>query len=339
MSPRMFGAAAPVCQVPCLRESQVHIVRKKSPRPASLRTYARVPRTNAVVAVERINADAKIVRHRFPNLRASDFRHPLDEQNTRILKTIPGVDLVSKEFMAPIIEQMLYIENIGTSVLVGEKQVAGLHKSMLEAADILGIAAPDVYVRQSAEPNAYTLAISGKKPFVVVTTSLIELLSPEELQVVLAHELGHLKCDHGVWLTFANLLAVSAFQIPGIGALIYSNVQDALMRWVRAAELTCDRAALLVAQDPKVVVSVMMKLAGGCPTLAKELNVEAFLEQARSYDEATNNPIGWYLRNAQSSQLTHPLPVLRAREIDRWAASEEFTALLKRGRRQAGSSS
>lgn len=23
MSPRMFGAAAPVCQVPCLRESQV----------------------------------------------------------------------------------------------------------------------------------------------------------------------------------------------------------------------------------------------------------------------------------------------------------------------------
>lgn len=26
-------------------------------------------------------------------------RHPLDEQNTRILKTIPGVDLVSKEFM------------------------------------------------------------------------------------------------------------------------------------------------------------------------------------------------------------------------------------------------
>ncbi len=29
-------------------------------------------------------------------------------------------------------------------------------------------------------------------------------------------------------------------------------VQEALLRWLRAAELTCDRTALLVAQDPKV---------------------------------------------------------------------------------------
>lgn len=67
----------------------------------------------------------------------------------------------------------------------------------------MGIAAPDVYVRQSAEPNAYTLAISGKKPFVVVTTSLIELLSPEELQVqdaapaLFREERDSNSCDHG----------------------------------------------------------------------------------------------------------------------------------------------
>ena len=40
------------------------------------------------------------------------------------------------------------------------------------------------------------------------------------------------------------------------------------MRWVRAAELSCDRAALLVVGDPRVVVSVLMKLSGGCPKLA-----------------------------------------------------------------------
>lgn len=48
-------------------------------------------------------------------------------------------------------------------------------------------------MRQSPTPNAYTLAINGKRPFVVVHTSLIELLTPAELQAVLAHELGHLK--------------------------------------------------------------------------------------------------------------------------------------------------
>lgn len=54
---------------------------------------------------------------------------------------------------------------------------------MVEAAKILNIEAPDLYVRQSPVPNAYTLAISGKRPFVVVHTSLVELLTQTELQV------------------------------------------------------------------------------------------------------------------------------------------------------------
>jgi hypothetical protein len=32
-------------------------------------------------------------------------------------------------------------------------------------------------------PNAYTLAIAGRKPFVVVHTALLELLTPAEVQV------------------------------------------------------------------------------------------------------------------------------------------------------------
>lgn len=38
----------------------------------------------------------------------------------------------------------------------------------------------------------------------------------------------------------------------GLGGLIAQSLEEQLFRWVRAAELTCDRAALLVAQDPKV---------------------------------------------------------------------------------------
>jgi hypothetical protein len=46
----------------------------------------------------------------------------------------------------------------------------------------------------------------------------------------------------------------------------------------------------------EVVISVLMKLAGGCPSLADQLNVDAFLEQARSYDKASSSPVGWYIR-------------------------------------------
>ncbi|CAO2827610.1 unnamed protein product [Amaranthus hypochondriacus] len=267
----------------------------------------------------------------FRNLDADDFRHPLDRQNTLILRAIPGLDEIGKIILGSMTEQVMFLENIGTSLLVSKNQLPELHQLIIDAAAILNLEPPDLYVRQSPVPNAYTLAISGKRPFVVVHTSLIELLSRKELQAVIAHELGHLKCDHGVWLTYANILALGAYTIPGIGGLIASSIEEQLLRWLRAAELTCDRAALLVAQDPKVVISVLMKLSGGCPSLADQLNIDAFLEQARSYDKASSNPMGWYIRNAQTRQLSHPLPVLRAREIDEWSRSREYNFLLQRG--------
>ncbi|XP_017631081.1 plastoglobule-localized metallopeptidase 48, chloroplastic-like isoform X1 [Gossypium arboreum] len=266
----------------------------------------------------------------FRDLDADDFRHPLDKQNTLLLRAIPGLNEIGRAILGTVTEQIMLLENIGTSILVSKDQLPELHKMMIEAAGILNIEPPDLYVRQSPVPNAYTLAISGKKPFVIIHTSLVELLTRKELQAVLAHELGHLKCDHGVWLTFANLLTLGSYRLPGLGGFIAQRLEEQLIRWLRAAELTCDRAALLVAQDPKVAISVLMKLTGGCPSMADQLNVDAFLEQAHSYEKASSSPIGWYIRNAQTRQLSHPLPVLRAREIDEWSRSREYRSLLER---------
>ena len=91
---------------------------------------------------------------------------------------------------------------------------------------------------QNAFPNAYTLAITNKQPFIMLHTSLLELLDERELQAVIAHELGHLKCDHGVWLTVANVLANGTMRFLPV---VSSAVEEALFKWIRAAELTCDR--------------------------------------------------------------------------------------------------
>uniref|UniRef100_A0A061R7E7 Peptidase family m48 family protein n=2 Tax=Tetraselmis sp. GSL018 TaxID=582737 RepID=A0A061R7E7_9CHLO len=280
-------------------------------------------------------ADERVMA--YEGLSGEDFRHPLDQQNTSFLQMLPGLESLAKGFMGPVAEQVLLLENIGTSIRVSEDQMPSVHALLMEACQVLGMEAPELYIRQNSQPNAYTLAISGRKPFIVMHTSLLELLTPAELQVVIAHELGHLKCDHGLWLTVANMLASGAVSILPV---ISSTLEEGLLRWLRAAELTCDRAALLVAQDAKTVVSALMKLAGGSPSFAHELNVDAFLKQARSYDEATSSPLGWYLRNAQNRALSHPLPVMRAREIDRWAQSAQYRALLSKNRkfRRNGSS-
>ncbi|KAF5838157.1 peptidase family M48-domain-containing protein [Dunaliella salina] len=275
----------------------------------------------------------QVVTHRvtqYDRLVGDDFRHPLDKLNTSLLRGVPGLERTARNVMGPIAEQVLLLENIATSVKIGNEQLPSVHRLLLEAAQMLQLEPPELYVRQHPVPNAYTLAIAGRKPFIVIHTALLELLTPRELQAVLAHELGHLKCDHGLWLTVANVLASGTVSMLPV---ISDMVEEALMRWLRAAELTCDRAALLVAQDKKVVIGSLMKLAGGSPSFAGELNVDAFLEQARSYEEATSSVLGWYLRNAQTRALSHPLPVMRAREIDKWSQSMEYKGLLSKNKK------
>ncbi|NJL63029.1 MAG: M48 family metallopeptidase [Methylacidiphilales bacterium] len=262
-------------------------------------------------------------------LKADSFRHPLDLEATKALKQIPGLDMMVRNLLGPVAEQVFYVENIASSVLVGENQLPDLHNLLLEACKILDIEPPELYLRQHPAPNAYTFAMRGKQPFIVVHTSLIDMLTPEEIQAVLAHELGHLKCDHSVYLTPVNLLILSAASVPLIGTVLAQSIQSQLLEWVRCAEFTCDRAALLATQNPKAVMSVLMKLAGGSPTLAPQLNLDAFIAQARAYDDISKTELGETVKAARTAQLTHPVPVLRAREIDHWATSKEYQKLLQ----------
>lgn len=262
-------------------------------------------------------------------LKADHFRHPLDLQATSALRQIPGLDIAIRMALGPIAEQAFYLDNISASVLVGPSQLPHLHTLLLEACQVLDLEPPQLYVRQHPMPNAYTFAMRGKQPFIVIHTALIDLLAPDEIQAVIGHELGHLKCDHSVYLTLANLLTIAASQLP-FGEWLIPTVQAQIMEWVRCAEFTCDRAALLVVQDAHTVASLLMKLSGGSPTIAPQLNLDAFLEQARAYDAAVDSELGDIIKQMRTQNLTHPLPVLRAREIERWSSTPDYLSLLKR---------
>ena len=126
----------------------------------------------------------------------------------------------------------------------------------------------------------------------------------------------------------ANVLVLAANLLTTCGTILAQSLQERMLQWVRCAEFSCDRAALLAIQDPKVVMSVLMKLAGGSPTLAPQLNLDAFIEQAKAYDSVGADNLGEMLKTAQTAQLTHPVPVIRAREIDRWASSAQYQEIV-----------
>jgi Zn-dependent protease with chaperone function len=236
-----------------------------------------------------------------------------------------------------VLEEAVYIDNISSAILVGPTQMPSLHSSLVEAASILDLPVlPELYIKQSPVPNAYCMAIQGRRPFIVMHTSLLDLLSPAEVQVVLAHELSHIKCEHGVFITAANALALGLYSLGGsLGRVLGDRLSSLLYAWLRAAEFSCDRGALLVSQDLDTVLSALLKLVGGSQQLAGQLSTEAFLQQARSYDQAVGSPLGRLIKSQMEPGLTHPLPVLRVRELERWYKSDMYTGIIARGSRRA----
>lgn len=275
-------------------------------------------------------------RVRFPGLRADAFRHPVDVQATATLRRLLGLEGGMRTLLRAV-EVTMGMENAAMGVRVGAEQMGGMHGMLEEACAVLDMDVPELYVRQNPVPNAYTLAMQGGKPFIVVHSALIELLQPKELQAVLAHECGHLVSEHGVWVTMANLVVLGATGVFSgeIGRLIYELLNTQLLRWQRSAEFTCDRAALLVVQDARVVVSALMKLAGGSLKYAGEMDVDAYLAQADQFDEVSSTRIGRMLRDAMTTSATHPLPVLRVRELKRWSGSNHYLSLVRGGKPMA----
>lgn len=284
---------------------------------------------------------------KFEGLCADAFRHPLDLAQTSLVQNIPfssPVERIIRERLLPVVEEAMELDNLANSVQVGPTQLPQLHQLLVEAAEVLDIKAPALYVKQNPQPNAYTMAVNGDKPVVVVHSSLLALCDDAETQAILAHELGHLKCEHGIWLSLGNLAGTGAAGIPLIGDALDAVIQNQLQEWQRAAEFSCDRAALLVAQDPKVVVSALLKLVGGSigfdggttGTTTGKLDVEAFLAQAEQYNAALKKarPVVRASMGLANAPRSHPLPVTRVAELDRWARGAEYSGMVKRAKQR-----
>src|SRR5207248_5365738 len=96
--------------------------------------------------------------------------------------------------------------------------------------------------------------------------------------------LGHVLSGHAMYRSMLDhLLALSRrmFFVP-VGYLGLRALITALEEWYRKSELSCDRAGLLAGQDPASALRAQMKIAGGARL--GEMDVTAFLEQAREYD-------------------------------------------------------
>ena len=94
--------------------------------------------------------------------------------------------------------------------IVEEQEYPELHAMVKRLAAEADLPMPRVAVVQTPVPNAFATGRSPSHAVVAVTDSIMRLLSPRELEAVIAHELSHVKTRDVLTLTVASFLAMVA---------------------------------------------------------------------------------------------------------------------------------
>ena len=145
---------------------------------------------------------------------------------------------------------------------------------------------PKVAVADTRMPNAFAIGRSPKKATVCATTGIMELLSPAELEGVMAHELTHVQNRDVMVMTIASFFATVAAYIvqfgfffggggmsdddegPGVLVVILVSVVVYIVSFLllqalsRYREFAADRGAAVITGRPSALSSALMKISG-----------------------------------------------------------------------------
>lgn len=252
------------------------------------------------------------------------FIHPEDKAALEKLKAIPLLDTVVKQYMKYFTEDMLHGINLASKIKLGPKQLPEIHSILTDVCDTLRIPVPEFYLEMDPLPNAYTCG--DTKPFVVINSGIIDLLKPDELKAVIAHECGHILCHHVLYHTLAGLILSTGGGIASVfgAGIITEPLKWALTYWVRRSEFSADRVAAYVTGDADIVARTMMRLAGGGTKITASVNMEEFLRQAKEYNKfIKDSDKSSALQNWMIKDLDHPYPAIRAAEVLKWFTTSQ----------------
>jgi Zn-dependent protease with chaperone function len=268
----------------------------------------------------------------YPEISSKAYEHPADRAATAALKAVPMLDTVVRKLVEFRYERALRQFYLGNSVKVSERQLPvlwGSHQGVCKILDMPSVY--DLYVSASVDANAHT--IGSKNPMIVFDSALLQQLGPGEQRVVLAHELGHILSDHVLYLTALDILLRAGGNLPGLLGLPLRAVKAVLLEWMRAAELSCDRAATLAVRDPRIVCRTLMVTAGGMP--ADQLNLDAFMAQAMEYEswEDSHDRVRRFFLEIGA---THSYAVRRVSEVMSWVQSGEYDRIIRGEYRRRG---
>ncbi len=199
----------------------------------------------------------------------------------------------------------------GTLVRVSQRQFPELDNLAITAAERLSSPPVPVYVKRASEMNVYTLGLWQQR-IIVLTSSLIDQMEPENLQFFIGREIGHVQAGH-TWLR--TLLKPLGADVPIIGRLLNSVIFG---DWINRTEFTADRAGFIACRSLTTAINTMLKFGVGV-RLYEKLDIHEFLEQINDVRNVSG-----HLTEIMAEQ---PYLTQRVRALVRYALSDQFRTI------------
>jgi heat shock protein HtpX len=179
---------------------------------------------------------------------------------------------------------------------VDEKTAPEFYDIVRQLADNAGLPMPKVYVMHNPQPNAFATGRNPENAAVAATTGLLEMLTPEEVAGVMAHELAHVKNHDTLIMTVTATIAGAISMLAnfamffggnrregGIGIIgtiammILAPMGAAIVQMAisRTREYAADRMGAEICRRPMWLASALRKIAGAAehiPNDAAERN-------------------------------------------------------------------
>jgi hypothetical protein len=147
-----------------------------------------------------------------------------------------------------------------------------------------------------------SLMSSASRPDIVLTSRLIELLSLEELQFVIGHEVAHYVYQHALY--------------PNHNNVEDRNLKLNILNLSRAAEISADRIGFLACASLDASLRANFKLASGLSDKHFNFKPSTYLDQLRDLEDLGKS----------SSELwsTHPSFLIRMQSLIWFSMSKEY---------------
>lgn len=173
----------------------------------------------------------------------------------------------------------------------------------------------ELYVVPDPHFNAFCYGEERGRILIVLTSALIEALTPDELRFVIGHELGH--------QIFRHLDIPVGFIVRGDTGISKQQVLR-LFSWQRYAEVSADRAGLVCAGALAPTASAFFKISSGLSGGRIELDIDEYLAQIGDIEAEALKSGSQVKREEVRADwfASHPFSPLRVRAAQLTADSE-----------------